>query len=364
VKTNIYTGLQCDGVFSLSLCVDVSIDDFRVQVDRNVQSNAAEPFPAAYASRLGLAQRSDSDRRARCGESICHGEEALPVARAQMYTERPIDISNDSDTLGSVVESQHVVLIHGTGCTGQFWSHVAPEFQRRGYIVHTPSLRHHDLPLKEGSSKIAGLSLLDYTDDLVKYVDSLNSPPLLVGHSLGGLLAQLVAARTNHAGVIAAAPAPAAGIFATYPAMIRMWAPHFIHPRPWARPLNPKWSHMRWGAQHQTEDHLRELFDMMVCESGRAYCEMSLFFLDRHRAAKVDFDAITSPVLVIGAGHDRGVNPRIARTTARRHRNATYIEIPNADHLVFDGEFLPTTMNHIDDWITTHDPFGCPTLTA
>ncbi|KAA0080086.1 alpha/beta hydrolase [Mycolicibacterium sp. P9-64] len=257
-----------------------------------------------------------------------------------------------------MVGTHHVVLIHGTGCTGQFWFQSVPEFQARGYTVHTPTLRHHDLPIEKGASKIAGLSLLDYTDDLVKYVEALDSPPLLVGHSLGGLLAQLVAARTNHAGVVAAAPAPAAGIFATYPAMIRMWGPHFIHPRPWRRPLYPTWSHMRWGAQHQSEDHLRELFDSMVCESGRAYCEMSMFFLDRRRAAKVDFDAVTGPVLVIGAEHDRGVNPRIARTTARRHRNATYVEIPKADHLVFDGEFLPVTMKHIDDWVTTHELFG------
>ena len=41
--------------------------------------------------------------------------------------------------------------------------------------------------------KVASLSLRDYTDDLVAFVNSLDSPPLLIGHSMGGLLAQLVA---------------------------------------------------------------------------------------------------------------------------------------------------------------------------
>jgi pimeloyl-ACP methyl ester carboxylesterase len=47
--------------------------------------------------------------------------------------------------------------------------------------------------------KIASLSLRDYTDDLVRFVNSLDHPPLLIGHSMGGLLAQLVAARTRQA---------------------------------------------------------------------------------------------------------------------------------------------------------------------
>ena len=50
-------------------------------------------------------------------------------------------------------------------------------------------------PLHEGAMKIASLSLRNYTDDLVTLVASLDSPPLLVGHSLGGLLAQ----RSRHA---------------------------------------------------------------------------------------------------------------------------------------------------------------------
>jgi pimeloyl-ACP methyl ester carboxylesterase len=53
--------------------------------------------------------------------------------------------------------------------------------------------------------KIASLSLRDYTDDLVRFVNSLDHPPLLIGHSMGGLLAQLVAARTRQASPLCSA---------------------------------------------------------------------------------------------------------------------------------------------------------------
>jgi len=91
--------------------------------------------------------------------------------------------------------------------------------------------------------KIAPLSMRDYTDDLVALVDSLDSPPLIVGFSLGGLLAQLVAARTRHAGVVAACPSAAAGIFAPTLTALRsfgsLFGRHYLQPRPWANPLYP-----------------------------------------------------------------------------------------------------------------------------
>ena len=84
-------------------------------------------------------------------------------------------------------DAKHVVLIDGTWCRGDSWGPTRAAFEERGYTVHTPTLRHHELPLREGAMKVAPLSMRDYTDDLVALVDSLDSPPLLVGLSLGGL---------------------------------------------------------------------------------------------------------------------------------------------------------------------------------
>jgi pimeloyl-ACP methyl ester carboxylesterase len=56
-------------------------------------------------------------------------------------------------------------------------------FEERGFTVHTPTLRYHELPIDEGAPLIAPLSLRDYADDVVGLVDSLDSPPLIVGHS-------------------------------------------------------------------------------------------------------------------------------------------------------------------------------------
>lgn len=255
--------------------------------------------------------------------------------------------------MSAVSDSKHVVLIHGTWSNGDTFGDARKEFEARGFTVHTPTLRYHDLPLDEGAQLIGPLSIRDYVDDVVALVDSLDTPPLIVGHSLGGLIAQLVATRTRHCGLIAATPAPAAGIFALYPGTLRLFGSHYAHWRPWTRPLYPaSWKVFRRYITNTTDEGLaRELYDEMVCESGRTYCEMAGWFLDREKATRVDFAAVTTPVLTIGGQRDRTVNWRVAKATAKHYPAGTYVEIPASDHLVFHGDALPVTMARIDEWM-------------
>jgi pimeloyl-ACP methyl ester carboxylesterase len=262
--------------------------------------------------------------------------------------------------MSRVSDSTHVVLIHGTWGNGDSLSGARREFERRGHVVHTPTLRYHDLPLAEGAHKIAPLSVRDYADDVAALVESLDSPPLIVGHSLGGLIAQLVAARTRHAALVAATPAPAAGIFATYPGTLRIFGGHFLRGRPWAKPLYPcSWAVFRRYITNTTDEATaRERYAELVCESGRVYCEMPFWFLDRKKATRVDFASVTTPVLAIGGRHDHTVNRRVARATAARYPHGSYVEIPASDHLVFEGDALPVTMARIDDWMAQRRIFA------
>ncbi|WP_338889401.1 alpha/beta hydrolase [Rhodococcus sovatensis] len=250
--------------------------------------------------------------------------------------------------------TQNVLLIHGTWCNGDSWAPARAQFESRGMTVHTPTLRHHELPLLEGSPFIAGLSLTDYVDDLVALTGTFDTPPLIAGLSMGGLIAQLVAARVENVGLIAAAPAPAAGIFNLYPSMLRLFYGHFLQLRPRAKPLYPTWERFYWGAAgNMSERDARVMFETLVTESGRAYFEMGFPWLDRQHAARVDFDRVNTPVLTVSGTRDRIVAPRVARVTASKYANGTFVSIPGADHMVFDGTALPVTMRAVDKWLET-----------
>jgi pimeloyl-ACP methyl ester carboxylesterase len=130
--------------------------------------------------------------------------------------------------------------------------------------------------------------------------------------------------------------------------------------RPWAKPLYPtSWQRFRrWIANTQTEELARQLYSELVCESGRAYCELAFPNLDRHKAATVNFAAVTTPVLAIRSECDRLIPPTIAALTAARYQRGTYVHIPRSDHLVFGGQALSVTMGHIDDWIDRNHVFS------
>ncbi len=55
--------------------------------------------------------------------------------------------------------------------------------------MHTPSFRYYDLPYQDCLNKVGTVTLQDYRDDLVALIESLNQPLLLLGHSLGCLVA-------------------------------------------------------------------------------------------------------------------------------------------------------------------------------
>src|SRR5699024_3855234 len=109
---------------------------------------------------------------------------------------------------------QDVLLIHGTWGHGGEWDDLGAELIARGFTVDAPSLPHHGRPgeidIWDAAQRVTRLGLLDYVDFLVDRVRRMDTPPIIMGHSLGGLLAQLVAARVEHRGLVLLAPAPAA----------------------------------------------------------------------------------------------------------------------------------------------------------
>ena len=101
-----------------------------------------------------------------------------------------------------MVLNKEIVLIHGTWCDGNVWGEFATGLRQMGYTVHTPSFRYYDLPYQDCLNKVGTVTLQDYRDDLVALIESLNQPLLLLGHSLGFLVAQMAAKKIEIDGMI------------------------------------------------------------------------------------------------------------------------------------------------------------------
>lgn len=248
---------------------------------------------------------------------------------------------------------KHMVLIHGTWCDGAVWGEFATKLEKMGIIVHTPSLRYHDLPYEQVMEKVGAVSLTDYADDLVALVESLEEPPLLLGHSLGCLLAQMVAERTEISGMILMGPAPTADIFALYPTIIRCFIRHFLRWGFWKKPMPPYKDEFFTYCLNVQDPSLKEdIFKTLVPESGKVYTQMAFPFFDKSRAGYVDFSKISGPVLVITGSEDKMTVSAIARKTAQNYAESVLVSLTGADHMYESGKFQDKTLSVIRAWLT------------
>jgi len=103
-----------------------------------------------------------------------------------------------------------VVMIHGGFCGPWLFDGFAEKFRAAGYAVQCPTLRFHDMVPPPEALGATGLE--DYTADLEESLDALDGPAILVGHGLGGLLAQLLAARKQVRALVLLAPSAPWGV--------------------------------------------------------------------------------------------------------------------------------------------------------
>jgi len=82
-----------------------------------------------------------------------------------------------------------IFMIHGMWSGGWYWENYCQFFKDRGYRCLAPTLRLHDVDPKEPPHPDLGtVSLLDYVSDLENEIRKLDHQPIIMGHSMGGLL--------------------------------------------------------------------------------------------------------------------------------------------------------------------------------
>jgi len=90
-----------------------------------------------------------------------------------------------------------IFMVHGMYSGPWVWEKYVPFFRERGWRCVTTTLRHHDIePGWTPPAELATTSVLDYAADLEAEIRALGEQPVIMGHSMGGLLAQMLAARS------------------------------------------------------------------------------------------------------------------------------------------------------------------------
>jgi pimeloyl-ACP methyl ester carboxylesterase len=200
-----------------------------------------------------------------------------------------------------------VLMIHGAFCGPWSLQGLREKFEAAGYAVAAPALRFHGGTRPPAALGTTGLA--DYAADLEQEIRALKQAPILVGHSMGGLLAQMLAARLEISALILLAPSAPWGVPPTTLFEIGAAQAMHLHPGYWNQVLEPNRDVALAHSLDKLPRHMRdEVFDRFVPESGRATFEIMNWGIDFRQGSAVDVDAVTAPILFLTGSEDR-LNP-------------------------------------------------------
>jgi pimeloyl-ACP methyl ester carboxylesterase len=208
-----------------------------------------------------------------------------------------------------------LLFVHGMWFSAWCWAeNFLPYFARHGYEAYALSLRGHGD--SEGVRNINRVSLKDYLRDVLDVAGQFSSPPVLVGHSMGGLITQMCFAHFRPAAAVLLASVPPGGIL---PATWRI-----IRRQPLVslkvnlmmdmQPLVSTPSLLRelTLSEHVPQEALESYFARAGNDSYRAFLGM----LAPNLKIKGDPGV---PLLVLGAENDMIMSENDVRNTARRY---------------------------------------------
>ncbi|MEO3384750.1 alpha/beta hydrolase [Mesorhizobium sp. CAU 1741] len=247
------------------------------------------------------------------------------------------------------------VLIHGAWMTPASWDNFRIRLESAGYAVHAPTwpLLDRGTPAQLRANPPEALGRLTagaITDHYARFIDTLPEKPLIIGHSMGGLVTQLLLDRGYGVAGVALDPGPIAGIIpdtlslgAAFPILARWNA--------WNRTytLSKAQFDTRFAntAPARMRDEAYEKY--MVPTSGRLFAQAATGI-----GLAVSPGKRTQPLLITAAEKDRTVAPALSRAIYRKQKKSPartdFVEFPGLSHFLASEPGYEKVADYVIDW--------------
>jgi pimeloyl-ACP methyl ester carboxylesterase len=252
-----------------------------------------------------------------------------------------------------------IVLIHGLFLTTSSWGKWVERYTARGFNVLAPAwpgldgtveeLRADPTPLKRLDIK----TVLEHLDGVIR---ALASPPIIMGHSFGGLFAQLLAYRGLGCAAVGIDPGAPVGVLSLPLTTLRAGAPVLANPFNIgnATMLSPEQFHYAF-TNTLPEDESKVLYDRYAVPcANRVLFEGAFENFVPHSAAKVDVKSERPPILLIAGGEDHLVTPGYTRSNfhliSQSPGISAFKEFPGRPHFTGAVEGWEAVADYALDW--------------
>lgn len=248
-----------------------------------------------------------------------------------------------------------ILFIPGYFASAWVYESYLPFFAERGYAGFALNLRGREGSALPSGTMLGRVSINDFIDDArqaARWLTERLSRPIVVGHSMGGLIAQKLGEEGLARALVLLSPAPPRGISVMSGKLLRRQLRH-LPALLRSKRIVPRWSDMRELVLNRVpETEQKATFARFVSDSGRAGREMSL------RSVKVDAERVRSngcPVLVVTSDDDRFIPPRIAQRIAQRYRAPVYMARGHG-HLMLQEPGWNEPASFIAQWLERETP--------
>ncbi|GAA3601200.1 alpha/beta fold hydrolase [Kineosporia mesophila] len=255
-----------------------------------------------------------------------------------------------------------VVLLHGLWMTPLSWRDWVTRLEGRGYRVLTPSWPRMDRSIDElraDPSLVAGLGIAEIADHHARFIEALDRPPILMGHSLGGLLTQQMLDRGLGAAGVAIHPGQPRGVYGIPLNQVRAALPVLRNPLNRSRgvALTPAQFHFGFAGALSEQNSLKAWETFHVPAPGLPVFQAALANVTPHASTRVDFrKPDRAPLLLVAGGADRIVPSSVVRETHRRYRTGTveYREFPGRSHFTAGEPGWEDVLDQSLEWVLAH----------
>jgi non-heme chloroperoxidase len=235
-----------------------------------------------------------------------------------------------------------VVFIHGLWLLPSSWDAWAGVFEDAGYVTLTPGWPDDPESVEEANADpevFAEKTVGMVADHLQSVIERLDDKPAVIGHSIGGLLTQILGGRGIAAASVAIDPGPFRGVLPLPYALLKATSPVWKNPANHHRAVPLTYEQFQYGfANAVTEDEAKQLYETFaVPASGTPIFQAATANLNPRTEAKVDVkNPDRGPLLVISGEKDHTVPPAVARAAYKRQKHndgvTEYAEMPNRGH--------------------------------
>ena len=235
-----------------------------------------------------------------------------------------------------------VVFVHGLWLLPSSWANWADFFSQAGYAPLTPDWPDDPATVEEARANpdiLAKKTLKQIADRTTEVINALDKRPAIIGHSTGGLLAQMLAGRGLSAATVAVDPGVFRGVLPLPASVLKGVGPFLINPLTRGRAITLTFPEFKYGwANALDEKEAEELYDRFhVAGSGISLVQMGNANLNPWTEAKVNRkNPDRGPLLIIDGEKDHTVPWAIAHAAYNRQRRnpgvREIVKIPNRGH--------------------------------